>query len=149
MNSSSAFYGCQVAGQWVRKNVDGGSIITISSLAARCPTAGRSTRYGPLKATVRHLAVTYGAEFSRWKIRVNSVLSGFTVMEAVAKNILELEKARVRERTLIGRMADSMEIAKPVVFLCSEAASYITATSLEVSEGRKVVLNPEIAYSSN
>jgi NAD(P)-dependent dehydrogenase (short-subunit alcohol dehydrogenase family) len=149
MNFNSAVFGCQVAGACMKQNADGGSIITISSLAARCPTAGRSTLYGPLKAAVRHLAVTYGAEFARWKIRVNSVLPGFTATPAVAKTIPTLEKERVRERTLLGRMADPMEIAKPVVFLCSEAASYITATSLEVSGGREVVLNPEIAYLTN
>lgn len=142
---NSAVYGCQVAGSYMKRNPRGGSIITISSLAARCPTAGRSTLYGPLKAAVRHLAATYAAEYAQWNIRVNSVLPGFTSTEAVMKNVPEHERIQINERTLLGRMAKPEEIANPVVFLCSDAASYITATSLEVSGGREVVLNPEIA----
>nr|WP_319776111.1 SDR family oxidoreductase [uncultured Sphaerochaeta sp.] len=142
---NSAVYGCQVAGTFMKRNASGGSIVTISSLAARCPTAGRSTLYGPLKAAVRHLAVTYAAEYAPWNIRVNSVLPGFTSTEAVMKNVSEQERLLINERTLLRRMAKTEEIAKPVVFLCSDAASYITATSLEVSGGREVVLNPEIA----
>ena len=41
---------------------------------------------------------------------------------------------------------DPEEIAGPVVFLCSEQASYRTGTSLEVSGGRSIVLNPEYSY---
>ncbi len=141
----SAVFGCQIAGSLMRHNPDGGAIINISSLAARCPTAGRSTLYGPLKAAVRHLAVTWAAEFARYNIRVNSVLPGFTATPAIDANIPTIEQERVEQRTLLRRMADPFEIARPVVFLCSDAASYITATSLEVSGGREVVLNPEIA----
>jgi NAD(P)-dependent dehydrogenase (short-subunit alcohol dehydrogenase family) len=142
---SSAVFGCQVSASYMKHNKDGGSVIMISSLAARCPTAGRSTLYGPLKAAVAHLAVTYAAEYAAYNIRVNTVLPGFTTTPKVAESIPDEEKKRVEERTLLRRMADPQEIAQPVVFLCSKAASYITAASLEVSGGREVVLNPEIA----
>ncbi len=141
----SAVFGCQVAGTYMKRNAEGGSIVNISSLAARCPTAGRSTLYGPLKAAVKHLAVTYAGEYASHHIRVNSVMPGFTATPAVAETIPQIEKDRVAKRTLVGRMASPVEIAKPVVFLCSKVSSYITATSLEISGGREVILNPEIA----
>ncbi|NCB06475.1 MAG: SDR family oxidoreductase [Clostridia bacterium] len=47
---------------------------------------------------------------------------------------------------LLRRPADPREIAEPIVFLCSQSASYITATSLEVSGGSSVVLNPAYSY---
>jgi NAD(P)-dependent dehydrogenase (short-subunit alcohol dehydrogenase family) len=143
---SSAVFGCQIAGYYMKKNVEGGSIVNISSLAARCPTAGRSTLYGPLKAAVGHLSVTFAAELAAWNIRVNTVLPGFTQTDKVLESIPEQERNRVEQRTLIRRMAKPEEIARPVVFLCSKASSYITATSLEISGGREVVLNPEIAH---
>lgn len=43
-------------------------------------------------------------------------------------------------------MAEPEEIAKPIVFLASDAASYMTATTIEVSGGRSMTLNPTYAY---
>ena len=139
---NSAVFGCQTAH---RLMINGGAIVNVSSLAARCGTAGRSTLYGPLKAAVRQLAVMYAAEYALDGIRVNSVLPGFTVTPAVRAKIDPAELARNAAGTLLGRMAEPDEIARPIVFLCSDAASYITAASLEVSGGRSVILNPEIA----
>ena len=137
---SSAVYGCQAAGRMMQR---GGVIVNVSSLAARCGTAGRSTLYGPLKAAVCQLAVMYAAEYAARGIRAVSVLPGFTMTPAVQATISEEELKRNAAGTLLKRVAVPSEIAKPIVFLCSDAASYITATSLEISGGRSVILNPE------
>lgn len=140
----SAVYGCQAAFRYMKDH--GGSIVNISSLAARCGTAGRSTLYGPLKAAVAHLATTFGGEYAAYGVRVNAVLPGFTMTPAVKKRIPAAELQRNAEGTLLHRVGDPREIAAAVVFLSSERASYITATSLEVSGGRSVVLNPSYSY---
>ena len=140
----SAVFGCQAAFRYMKDH--GGSIVNISSLAARCGTAGRSTLYGPLKAAVAHLATTFGGEYAAYGIRVNAVLPGFTVTPMVQKSIPEAELRRNAEGTLLHRLASPDEIAAAVVFLSSQRASYITATSLEVSGGRSVVLNPSYSY---
>lgn len=137
-------FGCQAAYRYMKGQ--GGAIVNISSLAARCGTAGRSTLYGPLKAAVRQLSVMFAAEYAADGIRVNCVLPGFTATPAVRRNISAEELYRNANGTLLRRVAEPKEIAKPVVFLCSDVASYITAASLEVSGGRSVVLNPEYAY---
>lgn len=141
----SAVYGTQAAFRYMKMG-SGGSIVNISSLAARCPTAGASTLYGPLKAAVSHLAVTYAGEYGAYGIRVNAVLPGFTATPAVAETIAPEYLKRNAEGTLVRRIAGPEEIAAPVVFLCSDRASYITGTSLEVSGGRSIVLNPEFSY---
>ena len=139
----SAVYGCQTAFRHMRAH--GGAIVNVSSLAARCGTAGRSTLYGPLKAAVRELSVMYAAEYAAYGVRVNAVLPGFTLTPAVARTIPDAELSCRAADTLLRRPANPKEIAQPIVFLCSECASYITAASLEVSGGSSVVLNP--AYS--
>ena len=141
----SAVYGCQAAFRHMKKN-GGGAIVNVSSLAARCGTAGRSTLYGPLKAAVRELSVMFAAEYAAYGIRVNAVLPGFTLTPAVARTIPEAELAGRTKDTLLRRPADPGEIADPIVFLCSQSASYITAASLEVSGGSSVVLNPAYSY---
>lgn len=142
----SAVFGCQAAYRYMKGK--GGAIVNISSLAARCGTAGRSTLYGPLKAAVRNLATMFAAEYAADGIRVLSVLPGFTATPAVRTTIPQAELDRNAKGTLLRRVAEPEEIARPIVFLCSQAASYITATSLEVSGGRSVVLNPEYAYET-
>ena len=140
----SAVYGCQAAFRHMKET--GGAIVNVSSLAARCGTAGRSTLYGPLKAAVRQLAVMFAGEYAAYGIRVNSVLPGFTKTPKVASSIAADELTRRSGETLLRRAAAPEEIAWPIVFLCSARASFITAASLEVSGGSSAVLNPEFSY---
>lgn len=140
----SAIYGCQAAFRSMKRT--GGSIVNISSLAARCGTVGRSTLYGPLKSAVANLATMYAGEYAAYGVRVNAVLPGFTLTPAVARTIPTEELERNAQGTLLHRPAKPEEIAAAVVFLCGSRASYITATTLEVSGGRSVVLNPSYSY---
>lgn len=140
----STVYGTQAAFRYMRDS--GGSIVNISSLAARCGTVGASTLYGPLKAAVMKLAVSFAGEYAAYGIRVNSVLPGFTATPNVAAKIKEEYLQRNAQDTLLRRVAVPEEIAWPAVFLCSDRAAYITGASLEVSGGRSIVLNPEYSY---
>jgi NAD(P)-dependent dehydrogenase (short-subunit alcohol dehydrogenase family) len=140
----SVVYGCQAAFRYMKHT--GGAIVNISSLAARCGTVGRSTLYGPLKSAVAGLSTTFAGEYAAYGIRVNTVLPGFTITPKVRESISGEELDKNAEGTLLQRIASPEEIAKPIVFLCSNAASYITATGLEVSGGRSVVLNPSYSY---
>lgn len=83
----------------------GGSIINISSLAARCGTVGASTLYGPLKSAVIKLAVSFAGEYAAYGVRVNSVLPGFTATPAVAANIKPDYLKRNTDDTLLRRVA--------------------------------------------
>lgn len=140
----STVYGCQAAFRYMKQ--EGGAIVNISSLAARCGTVGASTLYGPLKAAVVQLAAMYAGEYAAYGIRVNAVLPGFTVTPMVQKSIAPDYLKSNAEATLLRRAAEPEEIAGPVVFLASGMASYITGTSLEVSGGRSIVLNPSYSY---
>ena len=140
----SVVYGCQAAFRYMKES--GGAIVNVSSLAARCATAGRSTLYGPLKAAINNLTNTFAGEYCAHNIRVTCIMPGFTVTPAVKATIPQAELDRNAQATLLNRMADPMEIAKPIVFLASNAASYMTATTIEVSGGRSMTLNPTYAY---
>lgn len=136
----SALFGTQTAVKYMKKN--GGSIVNISSLAARCATCGRSNVYASMKAALLALTKTSAGEYASYKIRVNAVLPGYTRTPLLEKGFPKAELDRLLAANLIGRMAEAEEIAKPVVFLSSPAASYITGTSIEVSGGQNIVLNP-------
>lgn len=140
----SVIYGCQAAFRYMKES--GGTIVNVSSLAARCPSAGRSTLYGPLKAAVNNLTVTFAGEYCAYNIRVNCVMPGFTATPLVRANISQEELDRNAGATLLKRGADPEEIAKPIVFLAGNGSSYMTAATVEVSGGRSVTLNPAYAY---
>lgn len=140
----SVIYGCQAAFRHMKGK--GGAIVNVSSLAARCPSAGRSTLYGPLKSAVNNLTNTFAGEYCAHNIRVTCIMPGFTVTPLVKAAISQEELDRNAAATLLGRMAEPEEIAKPIVFLASDAASYMTATTIEVSGGRSMTLNPTYAY---
>ncbi len=140
----SAVFGSQTAFKYMKQS--GGSIINIASLAARSATCGRSTIYGALKSAIIGLTNTTAGEYAAYGIRVNAVMPGYTKTPLIAKTFTQEAIDALMVNNLTGRMADPSEIAKPVVFLASDAASYITASSLEVSGGHDKVLNPQYSF---
>lgn len=143
----SAVFGIQSAVKYMKKG--GGSIVNISSLAARCSTCGRSNIYGSMKAALLSLTRNYAGEYKKEGIRVNAVLPGYTRTPLVEKGFTGEELKRLLASNIAGRMAEPVEIAKPVVFLASEAASYVNGTSLEVCGGQNIVLNPWFSDEKN
>ena len=81
----------------------GGAIVNISSLAARCPTAGRSTLYGPMKAAIVNLTQTLAGEYAAYGVRVCCVMPGFTATPAVKATIPPEELAYNAAGTLLNR----------------------------------------------
>lgn len=137
-------HGCQAAFRYMKES--GGAIVNIASLGGRCATSGRATIYGPLKSAVINLSNTFAGEFAAWGVRVTSVLPGtIDTGKIVTTTSLENLK-RKTENAIMQRLGTVEEIAKPVVFLASDAASFMTATAVEVSGGRAMTLNPSYSY---
>lgn len=140
----SVIFGSQAAYRYMKGK--GGTIVNVSSLAARCSSAGRSTLYGPLKSAINNLTNTLAGEYCADQIRVTCIMPGFTITPLTKSQISKEELEKNSNATLLKRMALPEEIAKPIVFLASDAASYMTATTIEVSGGRSMTLNPTFAY---
>lgn len=143
----SAVFGSQTA--YLHMKEKGGSIINIASLAARSATCGRSTIYGALKSGIIGLTNTTAGEYAAYGIRVNAVMPGYTKTPLIASTFTQEAIDELMKNNLMGRMAAPEEIAKPVVFLASDGASYITGASLEISGGHDRVLNPQYSYEKN
>ena len=79
-------------------------------------------------------------------MRVNCVMPGFTATPLVLSHISPEELAYNAKETLLNRVAAPEEIAAPIVFLCGSGASYMTGTTVEVSGGRSVTLNPTYSW---
>ena len=115
----------------------GGSIVTISSGTS---TIGESTRvsYGVAKAGLnqltRHLAVRYGRD----GIRANAVAPGFILTDTALANVPEEARRRLADGNPTRRLGTPLDIANVVVFLCSDASSYINGQVLHVDGGHQI-----------
>ena len=114
----------------------GGVVINVSSMAATIGGRPGSAHYAASKAAVDAFSVGFAKEVAREGIRVLSVRPGFTVTEATEQRVLEPELAATLEATIpLGRPARVEEVARPIVWLLSEAASFITGACIDVSGG--------------
>ncbi len=113
-----------------------GRIVSIASVVGMTGAPGRNA-YGPAKAAIIVLTRTLAAEWARHGIHVNAVSPGYVRTPLVEKGIgagIIDENVLVR-RTPMGRLGRPEEIAEVVLFLLSDAASYVNGVNLPVDGG--------------
>lgn len=137
VNLRSTFLCCRAAGRLMV--VQGsGSIVNISSQLAVSPPGGRAA-YVAAKAGVIGLTRTLAVEWAPHGVRVNAVAPGITRTPMIS--VIEDDPEASREfaaRIPIGRFAEPDEIAGPILFLASPAASYVVGHVLVVDGGYTV-----------
>jgi NAD(P)-dependent dehydrogenase (short-subunit alcohol dehydrogenase family) len=113
-----------------------GVIITLSSVNAEVARP-ESAAYAATKGGVRQLTKAMAIALAPHGIRVNAIGPG-TVVTGLTRHLLKNRKWRdaVYARTPMQRVAEPREIAEVAVFLASEAASYMTGSTVYVDGGR-------------
>ncbi|GAB2861895.1 hypothetical protein GCM10022221_72070 [Actinocorallia aurea] len=132
VNLTGVFIGMKTAVPAFRAR-GGGSIVNISSAAGLMGlalTAGNGASKGGVRGLSKIGAVELGTE----RIRVNSVHPGMTYTPMTAQTGIQQGEGNY-PNTPMGRVGEAEEIAAAVVFLLSDAASYITGAELAVDGG--------------
>jgi 3-oxoacyl-[acyl-carrier protein] reductase len=111
----------------------GGSIVNISSVAAFAGSAGQAN-YSAAKAGVIGLTRSLALEYGGRNIRVNAVVPGI-IETAMTSNIKESLKEQMLAQIPVKRFGRPEEVAAAVLFLASDAASYISGATLHVNGG--------------
>jgi NAD(P)-dependent dehydrogenase (short-subunit alcohol dehydrogenase family) len=113
----------------------GGSIVNLSSIFGKVGGFGGSVAYHAAKGAVRLMTKNAALRYAKEGIRVNSVHPGFidTPMIAGIKGT-DLEAA-ILDATPMSRLGRAEEIAAAILFLASDAASYVTGSELYADGG--------------
>jgi 2-deoxy-D-gluconate 3-dehydrogenase len=135
INFISAFHALRLAAPVLLQR-GSGCVLNVASVAAFIASPGL-TYYGAAKAALVNLTKTAALEWAAAGIRVNAVAPGWieTDMNAGPRENPDWER-QTRSQIPLGRLGTAEEVARAALFLCSDAASFITGTVLVVDGGQ-------------
>ena len=118
------------------KNGKGGSIVLISSVAAKLGSPFEYVDYAGSKAALDTLAIGLSKELGPEGVRVNSVRPGLIDTEIHASGGAPDRAARLGAAMPLGRAGTAEETGEAIIWLLSDASSYVTGAILDVAGGR-------------
>ena len=132
VNLNGIFHCCRavVKGMIARRR---GAIVNVASVAGFRASPGQAN-YAASKGGVISMTATLAVELARFRIRVNAVVPGLLstgMGERLDRRIVERRRAEIP----LARLGDGAEVARAVLFLASEDASYIVGHCLVVDGG--------------
>lgn len=134
-------YHCLQAGVNAMKKSGGGSIVNISSIAAKVGLSDRFA-YSMSKGAVHAMTMSVAKDFINDHIRCNSISPGrihTPFVDGFLKKNYPGQEAEMFEKLSktqpIGRMGQPIEVANQVLYLCSAEASFITGSDFSIDGG--------------
>jgi len=119
-----------------RRGGRGGSIVNVSSMAARLGSPGEYVDYAASKGAIDALTIGLAKEVAAEGIRVNAVRPGVIYTEIHASGGEPGRVDRVKSAVPMQRGGQPEEVARAILWLASSEASYSTGTFIDVSGGR-------------
>lgn len=114
----------------------GGAIVNLSSAAARLGSPNEYVDYASSKGAIDTFTLGLARELGPDGVRVNAVRPGLIDTEIHASGGQPERAAQLGAGTPLGRPGSAAEVAEAVVWLLSDAASYVTGALLDVAGGR-------------
>lgn len=136
INLRSFFVSCKAAVKMMKENGVSGRIVNISSIAGRHKSIVSGVHYTSSKYGIIGLTKQLAHEVAKDNILVNCVCPSQTMTEMLAASMTPEQLDELSSKIPVRRIATPREQAQPVLFLCSNAASYITGTTLDINGGQ-------------
>ena len=119
-----------------RHQGQGGSIVNISSAAARLGSPNEYVDYAASKGALETFTIGFAKEVAREGVRVNCVRPGHIYTEMHASGGEPGRVDRVKDTIPMGRGGQPEEVARAILWLASPEASFVTGTFLDVAGGK-------------
>ena len=119
-----------------RRGGRGGAIVNVSSIAARIGSPGEYVDYAASKGAIDTFTIGLAREVAAEGIRVNAVRPGFTYTDIHARGGEPGRVDRLGPTVPLQRGAQPIEIARAILWLLSDEASYATGAILDVGGGK-------------
>ena len=128
------FLGCQVYGEYMLKKWKG-NIINISSASAG-PPLSKAFTYSAAKAAIKNLTQNLGREWGTQGVRVNAIRPGFFPTEWNLKNFIDDDRKKaILGHTPMNRFGTPDELTGAILWLASDASSFVTGAEITVDGG--------------
>jgi len=114
----------------------GGAIVNVSSGAARLGSPGEYIDYAASKGALNSMTLGLSREVAEEGIRVNAVLAGHIYTELHASGGEPNRIERVKDQVPMKRGGTADEVARAILWLLSDEASYVTGSLLDVAGGK-------------
>jgi gluconate 5-dehydrogenase len=114
----------------------GGSILNISSVRANLGINAGYSAYVAAKGAISSITRQWATEWAKHGIRVNAIMPTFVDTPQVAMLLEDPAfKAGIVNRIPLGRVGETRDLVGPAIFLCSDAASFVTGQILGIDGG--------------
>ncbi len=136
LNVRSTVVPTQVAAAQMIAQGDGGRILNLSSVRANLGINAGYSAYVAAKGAISSLTRQWATEWAQYGIHVNAIMPTFVDTPQVA-TLLEdpAFKAAIVNRIPLGRVGETRDLVGPAIFLCSDAASFVTGQILGIDGG--------------
>ena len=134
VNLRAVFFCAREAAKAMRDRGQGGSIISLASVAGQIGGVATGPAYVAAKAGVIGLSRSLARHFAPFAVRVNCIAPADIETDMTAAWPEEL-RARLTAMTPLGRFGTADEVAGAAVYLASDEASYVTGQTLNVNGG--------------
>ena len=140
VNLAGPFFANQEAARRMstRLGGKGGTIVNMSSMAAKLGGAFECLDYGVAKGAVDTMTVGLAKELAAEGIRVNGLRPGLIQTDIHASAGEPGRVARLQASVPLGRGGTAAEVAEAVLWLLSDASGYITGVTIDVAGGRGI-----------
>ncbi len=136
LNVRSTLLPTQAAARAMIEAGRGGAVLNISSVRANLGINAGYSAYVAAKGAISSLTRQWATEWAKHGIRVNAIMPTFVDTPQVAMLLEDPAfKAGIVSRIPLGRVGETRDLVGPAIFLCSDAASFVTGQILGIDGG--------------
>lgn len=134
INLNGAFHACKAVLPFMVKRKSG-VIVNVSSAASKTAHANASASYGVSKAGLNSLTQKLAYEMAPYGIRVNGVCPG-PIETDMSLQWTDEYRRKITSKIPLGRLGATEDVSRPVAFLASDEAAFITGETININGGK-------------